>query len=127
MLADLRHARNYRQVFKYGLFVGTPLSLVQSKIPLTARASTATARRRRRAPASTGPDPGRMDGATFVALTGTLHREDEPSHIAITDPAKCVDLRGGLRQRVHPLLPGPGLPLERVRDRALARRTASTA
>ena len=26
MLADLRHARNYRQVFKFGLFVGTPLS-----------------------------------------------------------------------------------------------------
>ncbi len=36
------------------------------------------------------PDPGRMDGATFVALTGTLHREDEPSHSEITDPQACV-------------------------------------
>ena len=31
-----------------------------------------------------------MDGATFVALTGTIHREDEPSHISIIDPSQCV-------------------------------------
>lgn len=33
VLPDLRHARNYRHVFKYSLFVGTPLSLVSSFIP----------------------------------------------------------------------------------------------
>jgi electron-transferring-flavoprotein dehydrogenase len=89
MLADLRHARNYRQVFKFGLFVGTPLSLIQSKIPARVgihkdgEGTKKGARLNRE-------DPGRMDGATFVALTGTLHREDEPSHISITDPSKCV-------------------------------------
>ena len=89
VLPDLRHARNYRQVFKYGLFVGTPLSLVQSMIPATLgihRDGAATKKGAR----LNRPDPGRMDGATFVALTGTLHREDEPSHIRITDASKCI-------------------------------------
>ncbi len=31
-----------------------------------------------------------MDGATFVGLTGTHHREDEPSHVTILDPQHCV-------------------------------------
>ncbi len=89
MLEEFRHARNYRQVFKYGLLVGTPLSLVQSKLPKRLGihhdgAATKKGARLNR------PDPGRMDGVTFVALTGTIHREDEPSHIAITDPSQCV-------------------------------------
>ncbi len=89
VLEDLRHARNYRQVFKYGLFVGTPLSLVSSFMPKDLgihRDGEATKKGAR----LNRPDPGRMDGATFVALTGTLHREDEPSHIEITDPSKCI-------------------------------------
>ncbi len=89
MLADFRHARNYRQVFRYGLFVGTPLSLVQSAIPKRLgihRDGPATKKGAR----LNRPDPGRMDGATFVALTGTIHREDEPSHITIKDPVQCV-------------------------------------
>ena len=89
VLEDLRHARNYRQVFKYGLFVGTPLSLVSSMIPANLgihRDGAATKKGAR----LNRPDPGRMDGATFVALTGTLHREDEPSHIEITDPSRCI-------------------------------------
>jgi electron-transferring-flavoprotein dehydrogenase len=32
-----------------------------------------------------------MDGATFVSLTGSLHREDEPAHMAILDPARCLE------------------------------------
>ena len=89
MLAEFRHARNYRQVFKFGLFVGTPMSLVQSAIPKRLgihRDGPATKKGAR----LNRPDPGRMDGATFVALTGTIHREDEPSHITIPDPAQCV-------------------------------------
>jgi electron-transferring-flavoprotein dehydrogenase len=89
ILEDFRHARNYRQVFKYGLYVGTPLSLVQWMFPRRLRMhrdgpSTKKGARLNR------PDPGRMDGATFVSLTGALHREDEPSHITIADPAACV-------------------------------------
>jgi len=89
VLAELRHARNYRQVFRWGLFVGTPLSVVQSLVPRRLgmhRDGPATKKGVR----LNRPDPGRMDGATFVSLTGALHREDEPSHITITDPAVCV-------------------------------------
>jgi electron-transferring-flavoprotein dehydrogenase len=84
VLDDMRHARNYRQVFALGgLFMGTPLSLVSAVIPRQLgihRDGAATKRGAR----LNRPDPGHMDGATFVALTGTLHREDEPSHITIT-------------------------------------------
>jgi electron-transferring-flavoprotein dehydrogenase len=90
VLADMRHARNYRQVFaKGGLFMGTPLSLVSSAIPKQLgihRDGAATKRGAR----LDRPDPGHMDGATFVALTGTIHREDEPSHIRIKDPTQCA-------------------------------------
>ena len=96
---------------------GTPLSLVQSYLPKRLgihRDGAATKKGAR----LNRPDPGRMDGATFVALTGaTLHREDEPSHITITDPGPVHHLRDGLRERLHALLPGPGLPLGRGEDR----------
>jgi electron-transferring-flavoprotein dehydrogenase len=89
VLPELRHARNYRQVFRYGLFAGTPLSLIQSFVPRRLgmhRDGPATKRGAR----LNRPDPGRMDGATFVSLTGALHREDEPPHITITDAAACA-------------------------------------
>jgi len=89
MLKDFEHARNYRQVFKFGLYVGTPLSLVQSWLPMRVgihRDGPATKKGAR----LNRPDPERMDGATFVALTGALHREDEPSHITILDRSQCV-------------------------------------
>ena len=105
MLAEFRHARNYRQVFKYGLFVGTPLSLVQSMIPRRLgihRDGEATKKGAR----LDRPDPGRMDGATFVALTGTIHREDEPSHIAITDPSKCLSCEADYANACTHFCPG---------------------
>ncbi|MCU0483372.1 MAG: electron transfer flavoprotein-ubiquinone oxidoreductase [Chloroflexi bacterium] len=90
VLADLRHARNYRQSFRPGIYLGTPLSLIQSRLPGRLplegdhQGTKAGARLNR-------PDPGRMDGATFVSLTGSLHREDEPAHMAILDPARCLE------------------------------------
>jgi electron-transferring-flavoprotein dehydrogenase len=89
VMAEMHHARNYRQVFKLGLYLGTPMSLVSSFLPGrlgTHRDGPATkvGARIRRA------DPGRMDGATFVSLTGTIHREDEPSHITIPNPEACI-------------------------------------
>jgi electron-transferring-flavoprotein dehydrogenase len=90
VLPDLRHARNYRQSFRPGIYLGTPLSLIQSRLPGRLglepdhRGTKAGARLNR-------PDPGRMDGATFVSLTGSLHREDEPAHMAILDPALCLE------------------------------------
>jgi electron-transferring-flavoprotein dehydrogenase len=105
MLAEFRHARNYRQVFRLGLYGGTPLSLVSSKIPKRIglhRDGDAT----RKGARLNREDPGRMDGATFVALTGTLHREDEPSHITITDPAKCVSCEADFANACTHFCPG---------------------
>jgi electron-transferring-flavoprotein dehydrogenase len=90
VLPDLRHARNYRQSFRWGIYAGAPLSLIQAGIPWRLgmepdfRGTKAGARLDR-------SDPGGMDGATFVSLTGALHREDEPAHMTILDPATCID------------------------------------
>jgi electron-transferring-flavoprotein dehydrogenase len=89
VLAELEHARNYRQVFRWGTLAGMPLSLVQSHLPSLKtkpdHLGTKPGARMCR------PDPGGMDQTTFVSLTGSLHREDEPSHVTILDPAKCLD------------------------------------
>jgi len=89
VLPDLRHARNYRAAFRRGIYLGAPLSLISSRLPGRIgmepdfRATKKGARLNR-------PDPGGMDGATFVSLTGSLHREDEPAHMTILDPQKCI-------------------------------------
>ncbi|MFH1474979.1 MAG: electron-transfer flavoprotein:ubiquinone oxidoreductase [Chloroflexota bacterium] len=89
VLPDMRHARNYRASFRWGIYLGTPLSLVQSRLPgrlgmePDARGTKKGARLNRH-------DPGGMDGATFVSLTGSLHREDEPAHMTVLDPQKCL-------------------------------------
>jgi electron-transferring-flavoprotein dehydrogenase len=89
IMAELEHARNYRQSFRWGLYAGLPLSLVQSRLPVRLaahpdRLATKAGRRLRR------KDPGGMDQTTFISLTGSLHREDEPSHVTIGDPALCL-------------------------------------
>jgi electron-transferring-flavoprotein dehydrogenase len=89
VLPDLRHARNYRAAFRRGIYLGAPLSLIQSWLPGRLgmepdfRGTKKGARLNR-------PDPGGMDGATFVSLTGSLHREDEPAHMTVLDPQKCI-------------------------------------
>ena len=89
VLPDLRRARNYRAAFRWGIYPGAPLSLVADRLPFRIgmepdAAGTKRGARLRR------PDPGGMDGATFVSLSGSLHREDEPAHMSILDPAQCV-------------------------------------
>ncbi len=89
IIAELEHARNYRQSFRWGLFVGTPLSLIQSRLPVRLKThpdqegTKSGARLARK-------DPGGMDQTTFVSLTGSIHREDEPSHVSIPDPSLCL-------------------------------------
>ncbi len=88
VLPEMRHARNYRQAFKWGLYVGAPLSQVSHLLPMRLgmepdREGTVAGARLER------EDPGGMDGATFVSLTGAVHREDEAAHMVIPDPAKC--------------------------------------
>ncbi len=89
VLPEMRHARNYRQVFKWGLYVGAPLSQVAHLIPWRIGMET-DAEGTKRGARLTRQDPGGMDKATFVSLTGALHREDEAAHMAIPDPAKCL-------------------------------------
>lgn len=89
VLPDLRHARNYRASFRRGIYPGAPLSLISSRLPGRIgmepdfRGTKKGARLDR-------PDPGGLDGATFVSLTGSLHREDEPAHMSILDTTKCL-------------------------------------
>jgi electron-transferring-flavoprotein dehydrogenase len=47
-----------------------------------------------------------MDQATFVSLTGSLHREDEPSHVTILDPAKCVECEARFANSCTHFCPG---------------------
>ncbi len=89
VLRELHHARNYRQSFRWGLYAGAPLSLVQSLIPL--RLGMEEDHRATKRGARLGrTEPGRMDGATFVGLTGSHHREDELSHVTVVDPSLCA-------------------------------------
>jgi electron-transferring-flavoprotein dehydrogenase len=89
VLPDLRHARNYRAAFRRGIYLGAPLSLISSRLP--GRIGMEPDHRGTKKGARLGrPEPGGMDGATFVSLTGSLHREDEPSHMTVLDPQKCI-------------------------------------
>jgi electron-transferring-flavoprotein dehydrogenase len=38
---------------------------------------------------------GGMDRLTDVSLSGTVHREDEPSHITFSDPTQCARCKEG--------------------------------
>jgi electron-transferring-flavoprotein dehydrogenase len=105
VLPGMRHARNYRQSFRWGIYAGTPISLVQHRIP--GRLGLAADFRGTRRGARLGRgDPGGMDGATFVSLTGSLHREDEPPHMAILDPARCLACEGDFANSCTHFCPG---------------------
>ena len=90
VMGDLRKGKNYRQVFgKAGnVFVGAPLSLLQG----------AVGRKMKTQPDHQGlthsrlkrEQPTGQDRLTDVALSGTIHREEEPPHITIADPAQCA-------------------------------------
>lgn len=92
VLADMKKGRNYRQVFRSGLYIGAPMTFVQGLLPYRvsiepdADGLKAKKRLKLRTPAG-------IDQAAFVGLTGTHHREDEPSHISILDPALCAECR----------------------------------
>ena len=91
VMADLWKGKNYRQVFSKGgsVYVGAPLSLLQGLVPWRIKTELDHA-------ALTGARLGRehnggSDRLTGVALSGTIHREEEPPHITISDPGKCAE------------------------------------
>jgi electron-transferring-flavoprotein dehydrogenase len=92
IMKDIRGAKNYRQVFakagRIGFYLGAPLSIIQQWLPFRIR---------------TEPDykgltraklnrqySGGIDRLTAVSLSATSHREDEPSHITLSDLGKCA-------------------------------------
>ena len=92
IMKDMRAARNYRQVFakagRAGLYLGAPLSLVQQWLPfkLGTKPDYESMKRVR----LNRQHSGGIDRLTAVSLSGTTHREDEPSHITLSDPAECT-------------------------------------
>jgi electron-transferring-flavoprotein dehydrogenase len=92
VMKDLREARNYRQVFakagRAGFYAGAPLSLLQQWVPLRLTTKpdhkgTTRARLRR-------TYTGGTDRLTGVGLSGTTHREEQPSHITFLDDGQCA-------------------------------------
>lgn len=87
VMKELYASRNYRQVFsrtgRVGYYLGAPLSLFQSWIPsmLATRPDYESMRKVR---LNRQPVNG-IDRLTAVSLSGTTHREDEPSHITFID------------------------------------------
>ena len=92
VIKDIRAARNYRQVFskagRAGLYLGTPLSLIQQWIP--SRLGTEPDYEGMTKARVERQYTGGIDRLTAVSLSGTTHREDEPSHITFSDPGQCI-------------------------------------
>lgn len=87
VMKDIQIARNYRQTFaRGGLYLGAPLSLLQQWLP---RMGTEPDYKGMRRAKLNRQYSGGIDRLTAVSLSGTVHREDEPSHITFADPSKC--------------------------------------
>jgi electron-transferring-flavoprotein dehydrogenase len=83
VIKEIRAARNYRQVFtKCGLYGGVPMSFCQTILPRLATKPDYEGMRRVQL---SRKDVGGIDRLTAVSLSGTTHREDEPSHITLVD------------------------------------------
>jgi len=102
VIKDMRKARNYRQVFtkagRAGMYLGAPLSFIQQWIPSKLRTEPdykGTERSRLERQYTDG-----IDRLADVSLSGTTHREDEPSHITFLDPGECT--RCGKEYGCHP-------------------------
>jgi len=91
VLKDIRSAKNYRQVFaktgRAGLYLGAPMSLVQQCLPF--KLGTEPDFESLRKVRLKRDYSGGIDRLTAVSLSGTVHREDEPSHITFSEPGKC--------------------------------------
>jgi len=87
VMRELHASRNFRQIFsrtgRLGYYLGVPLSFFQSWIPgkLSTRPGYAAMRRAHLKRQSVGG----IDRLTAVSLSGTTHREDEPSHITFSE------------------------------------------
>ncbi len=103
VMQDLYRARHFRQAFRHGLFpgslfggltmwtgLGPPRSSQVSEDFLSLRPSKRILQSRRTKDPSGYDTRVIVDKLTDVLYSGTRHREDQPSHIRILDPARCV-------------------------------------
>lgn len=91
VMKELYASRNYRQIFsrtgRLGYYLGAPLSFFQSWIP--DKLSTKPDHEGMRSVQLKRQSVGGIDRLTAVSLSGTTHREDEPSHITFRE--ECQD------------------------------------
>ena len=96
VMKDMYAARNYRQVFakagRAGLYVGVPLSFIQQWLPF--RFDTKPDYEGMRKVRLDRRYSGGIDRLTAVSLSGTTHREEQPSHITFSDPMQCTACHG---------------------------------
>jgi electron-transferring-flavoprotein dehydrogenase len=88
IMKDLKAARNYRQVFNSfaGIYSGTPFTFIQGALPRLKTHHDYAAMRK--AKLNRKIDSG-TDRLTDVSMSGTIHSEDEPSHITFATAEKC--------------------------------------
>jgi len=100
VIADLKRGKNYRQMFTKGgsVYLGAPLSLIQGLFP--GRMKTEPDYQGMKRVHLKRDYRGGHDRLSDVALSGTIHREEEPSHITISDPDGCAACLGDYG--VHP-------------------------
>ena len=102
VMKDLWAERNFRIAFEKGFYRGmisTGLhqvtgggSKTRTALSPDHRSFEPAATAHRAIPEPLGYDPSTIvDKLTDVFKSGTIHREDQPSHIKILDPGKCVD------------------------------------
>jgi len=90
VVKELYAARNYRQVFtgagRLGYYLGAPLSFLQQWLP--AKLNTRPDYKGMHKGAMLNRKSTGIDRLTAVALSGTTHREDEPSHITFKEESQ---------------------------------------
>jgi len=90
VMKELHASRNYRQIFsrtgRLGYYLGAPLSFFQSWIP--DKLSTKPDYEGMRRVQLKRQSAGGIDRLTAVSLSGTTHREDEPSHITFREASQ---------------------------------------
>ncbi|MDN3513797.1 MAG: electron transfer flavoprotein-ubiquinone oxidoreductase [Candidatus Brocadia sp.] len=89
VLGEMKPARNFRAIIaKFGSTLGFTLSIIGKCLPKFSLEKDYEAMTSARFKYDL---PVKFDKATFVALAGTKHREDQPSHLSILDQNFCMN------------------------------------
>ena len=96
VMKEMKKSQNFRQtIAKFGTLMGMPLSVLGNLLPqYTTEADyhTMTSKKYKY------KGNKEFDKANFTALALIEHREEQPSHLKILDPQKCVECAGKFNQ-----------------------------